>query len=83
MQRLFPQIRGNLKDLERALAELKNNKSRDHAGYVNEVFKDGCIGTDLKKSLLTMLNKVKCQRLIPEFMKVTNHKEYINEVNIS
>ena len=61
-----------LKDLERALAELKNNKSRDHAGYVNEVFKDGCIGTDLKKSLLVMLNKVKCQRLIPEFMKVTN-----------
>ena len=62
----------NMKNLERALAELKNNKSRDHAGYVNEVFKDGCIGTDLKNSLLTMLNKVKHERIIPEFMKFTN-----------
>ena len=62
----------NIKDLDRALAELKNKKSRDHAGYVNELFKEGMIGSDLKSSLLTMFNKVKSQRVIPEFMKITN-----------
>ena len=62
----------NIKDLERALAELKNKKSRDHSGYINEIFKKDIIGTDLKNSLLTMFNKVKDERLIPEFMRITN-----------
>ena len=61
-----------MKDLDRALADLKNKKSRDHAGYINEIFKEGVIGTDLKKSLLTMFNKMKVQNIIPEFMKITN-----------
>ena len=46
-------------DLENALSGLKNNKSRDHAGYANELFKNNMIGTDLKLSLLIMCNKLK------------------------
>ena len=62
----------NLSDLEKALKDLKNNKSRDHAGFVNEIFKPGVIGSDLKKSLLTMFNSLKKENLIPNFMKYAN-----------
>ena len=46
-------------DLEIALRDLKNNKSRDFEGYANEIFKNGIIGSDLKKSLLIMFNGLK------------------------
>lgn len=62
----------NIEDLERALKGLKNNKSRDHAGFVNEIFKPGVIGSDLKKSLLIMFNNLKAKNIIPNFMKYAN-----------
>ena len=61
-----------MSDLDKALSDLKNNKSRDHAGYVNEIFKKGIIGKDLKDSLLTLLNKLKIKKLIPTFMRYSN-----------
>ena len=61
-----------MSDLEKALSDLKNDKSRDHAGYVNEIFKKGIIGKDLKDSLLTLLNKLKINKLIPTFMRYSN-----------
>ena len=42
-----------MKQLESALARLKNNKSRDPLGYINEIFKKNVIGDHLKKSLLS------------------------------
>ena len=42
----------NMQDLEKALKGLKNNKSRDHAGFVNEIFKPGVIGSHLKSLYL-------------------------------
>lgn len=62
----------NMKDLERALRNLKNNKSRDFEGYINEIFKVNIIGDDLKKSLLVMLNNLKIKKMIPIFMNFTN-----------
>ena len=62
----------NMSDLDKALANLKNNKSRDAEGYINEIFKTGVIGKDLKKSLLTMCNSLKHKKLIAKFMNVTN-----------
>ena len=59
-------------DLEIALRDLKNNKSRDFEGYANEIFKNGIIGSDLKKSLLIMFNGLKKEKLIPEFMNYAN-----------
>ena len=61
-----------MKDLDRALSDLKNNKSRDHAGYVNELFKADVIGSDLKRSLLIMFNQLKAKKIIPEFMRYSN-----------
>ena len=61
-----------LKDIERALSNLRNKKSRDNEGYINEIFKEGIIGNDLKISLLTMFNKLKMNKIVPDFMKITN-----------
>ena len=36
-----------MKDLDRALSNLKNNRSRDVEGYINKIFKIGVIGLDL------------------------------------
>ena len=62
----------NMGDLEKALADLKNNKSRDFEGLLNEIFKENVIGTDLKNSLLIMFNLLKAKKLIPEFMNNAN-----------
>ena len=62
----------NMDDLDKALAKLKNNKSRDYAGYINEIFKIDVIGKDLKKSLLMMLNQLKKQNMIASFMNYAN-----------
>ena len=61
-----------MNDLENALKCLKNNKARDHAGYINEIFKRGVIGSDLKNSLLIMFNQLKLNKLIPSFMQYAN-----------
>ena len=61
-----------MSDLENALADLKDNKSRDNDGLINEIFKKNVIGTDLKKSLLLMYNKLKIEQLIAIFMNYAN-----------
>ena len=62
----------SMSDLERALANLKNNKSRDSEGLINEIFKMETIATDLKKSLLLMFNKLRANKMIPEFLNFAN-----------
>ena len=46
-------------DMELALKQLKNNKSRDPIGFANEVLKPENAGVDLKLALLKMSNKIK------------------------
>ena len=46
-------------DLEKALKGLKSDKARDPNGLVNELFKEGIAGRDLKLSLLKFLNRIK------------------------
>ena len=60
------------KDLEKALKDLKRNKSRDSEGLVNEIFKTEVIGTDLKNSLLNLCNNIKKENMIPDFMNYAN-----------
>ena len=36
-------------DLEAALSNLKNNKSRDYEGYINEIFKTDVAGDDRRQ----------------------------------
>ena len=46
-------------ELEKVLKQLKAGKSKDPDNYVNELFKIGVIGDDLKSSLLMMMNRIK------------------------
>ena len=62
----------SMSDLERALKDLKKNKSRDPEGLVNEIFKLDVIGDDLKRSLLMMLNSLRSKQMIPMFMNFVN-----------
>ena len=61
-----------MSDLEKALSNLKKNKSRDPEGYINEIFKTDVIGADLKRSLLLMFNKIRREKLIASFMNFAN-----------
>ena len=59
-------------DLNKVLSRLKNNKSRDYQGYINEIFKPNVIGKDLKKSLLVMFSKLKKKKMIAKYMNFAN-----------
>ena len=61
-----------MSDLESALSNLKNYKSRDYEGYINEIFKTDVAGDDLKRSMLVMLNKLKREKKIAIFMNFSN-----------
>ena len=59
-------------EMKIVLKSLKNNKCRDPAGLINEIFKPGVIGLDLQHSLLSLFNKVKENMEIPDFMQCAN-----------
>ena len=62
----------NMKQLEAVLKSLKNNISMDPNGMVNETFKDGYIGNDLKEALLILFNSIKTNQIIPTYMTLGN-----------
>ena len=82
----------SMKHLEQALKALKKNKSRDPNGWINELFKDGVAGYNIKLSLLQIFNKIKEENHIPNFMRLADistiykgkgsKKELINERGI-
>ena len=58
-----------MKNLEKALKKLKKDKARDPNGWINEIFKDGVAGKDLKSSMLIFFNRMKAENQIPEFFR--------------
>ena len=62
----------SMNQLEAVLKNLKNNISMDPNGMVNETFKNGYIGSDLKEALLIFLNEVKSKQFIPHSMTLGN-----------
>jgi hypothetical protein len=61
-----------LKDVEAALKTLKKDKARDPNGWINELFKDGVSGRNLKLSLLRFFNKMKEENEISEFVRLAD-----------
>ena len=39
---------------------------------INEIFKEGCIGQDLRSSLLILFNSIKSEMFVPIFMTLSN-----------
>ena len=61
-----------LKELQKVLKALKMKKSRDPHGLINELFKPGILGKCLEESILKLLNRIKEEMSIPEFMEFAN-----------
>ena len=59
-------------DLEKVLKNLKSNKTRDPHGVINEIFKPGIIGQDLKMTMLKLINCIKIDLHTPKFLQYTN-----------
>ena len=57
---------------KKVLKNLKNDKSKDFNGYINELFKEGVVGSDLRLSLLMMFNIMKDNISIPECLRTAN-----------
>ena len=62
----------DMNSLDKVLNKLKKNKSRDAHGLINELFKPGVCGKDLKESMLMMFRKIKNEVSFPEFMEFVN-----------
>jgi hypothetical protein len=62
----------DMTDLVEALKSLKNNKSSDALGYINELFKPSVIGSDLKLAVLKLMNKIKQTQVYPNCLEVCN-----------
>ena len=58
-----------MNQLEKALKGLKKDKARDPHGWVNEIFKEGVAGKDLKLSLLEFFNKIKAEKFFPDLIR--------------
>jgi hypothetical protein len=56
----------DMEDLTEAIKSLKNNKSSDSFGFINELFKPSVIGSDLKEGLLNLKNKIKETQVYPK-----------------
>ena len=61
-----------MQQLDKVLSKLKHGKATDPTGLVNELFMLKNIGTNLKESLLILVNKIKCQHKEPNFMEMAN-----------
>ena len=61
-----------IEDITKAARSLKNKKARDASGFVFELFKEGCAGDDLMNSLMIMMNSIKNECLIPDFVRLTS-----------
>ena len=62
----------DMDDITEALKSLKNNKSSDGFGYINELFKPSVIGSDLKLSVLKLMNKIKQTQEYPHCLELCN-----------
>ena len=62
----------SMDDLDQVLKNMKNNKSRDPHGFVNEIFKPGLMGRNLKAGILLLVNGIKDEFFFPLFMQWAN-----------
>jgi hypothetical protein len=62
----------SLEQLETALKTLKLEKARDPHGWLNDIFKEGVAGKNLKLSLLEMMNSMKFHNYIPDFVELAD-----------
>ena len=73
--KVFPNVDGttlNSTELNKVLKKLKTGKCKDPDNFIYDLFKDGVIGSDLRKSILMLVNNMKSQMKIPSDLKSAN-----------
>ena len=58
--------------MDKVRKSFKTKKARDPLGLVNDLFKPGVIGLDLKESLLQFFNLIKETGTMPDFVQWAN-----------
>ena len=61
-----------MKDLEKVISYLKNNKSCDSLGDANEIFKNNVADADLKLTILLLMNHIKNKHEYPGIIRLCN-----------
>ena len=61
-----------MKDLEKVLKNLKNQKSRDPYGLANDIFRPEVAGDDLMGAILKLMNKIKEEQTYPRCLELCN-----------
>ena len=62
----------DITELNKVLKNLKTGKCKDPDNFIYDLFKDGVIGSDLRKSILMLVNNMKSQMKIPSDLKSAN-----------
>ena len=62
----------NMDQLEKVLTSLKLDKARDPHGWINEIFKEGVAGKNLKASPLKLFNRIRETKYIPDFVELAD-----------
>ena len=62
----------SISDVDKVLKRMKNNKSRDPHGFINEIFKPGVGGSNLRLGILHLANGVKDNFHFPGYMQWAN-----------
>ena len=76
--RASPSKLWTIEDINKVLKKLKSNKTRDPHGLINEIFKPGVVGEDLKLAMLSLFNSIKSELFIPKFL----HNYYLQEERV-
>ena len=59
-------------NLEMVTKSLKNDKAFDPLGMINELFKNGIAGSDLKRGIVALMNTIKNTFQYPDFLRLSN-----------
>ena len=59
-----------IEDMDQAIKDLDDGKSRDALGHANELIK--CAGSDFKLAILKIMNRMKREHVFPEALEVCN-----------
>ena len=59
-------------DLDRVLKKMKNHKARDPHGLINEIFKPGVIGSNLRAGIIQLVNGIKHNFYYPDYLQWAN-----------
>ena len=62
----------NEADLDKVIKTLKKNQSIDPNNMINEIFLPSAMGSNLKSGLITLMNEIKSEMLIPYNLQLAN-----------